>query len=151
MKITIALIVLAVLISFGPLFLSKHHGEGVFGGADGQAKELISRVRPEYKPWFSPLWTPPATRWKAFYLPCRPLLVPAYCSIIWGMSRGALPPPLHRQSRMTMHQLLDCCAYDNRWSRRHPLEKLVFGGGMLLLAVLLPLPEVCSCCWRSPL
>jgi len=50
-----------------------------------------------------------------------------------------------------MHQLLDCCAYDNRWSRRHPLEKLVFGGGMLLLAVLLPLPEVWSCCWRSPL
>jgi len=39
-----------------------------------------------------------------------------------------------------MHQLLDCCAYDNRWSRRHPLEKLVFGGGMLLLAVLLPPP-----------
>lgn len=60
MKITIALTVLAVLISFGPLFLSKHHGEGVFGGADGQAKELISRVRPEYKPWFSPLWTPPS-------------------------------------------------------------------------------------------
>lgn len=39
-----------------------------------------------------------------------------------------------------MHQLLDCCAYDNRWSRRHPLEKLVFGGGMLLLALLLPPP-----------
>lgn len=60
MKITIALIILAVMISFGPLFLVKQQGEGMFGGADGQAKELVTTVRPEYKPWFSPLWTPPS-------------------------------------------------------------------------------------------
>lgn len=58
MKTTVILILLAVAISTAPLFLVK--GEEIFGGADGQAKQMISAVQPEYKPWFSPLWTPPS-------------------------------------------------------------------------------------------
>lgn len=31
-----------------------------FTGADGQAEELITQIRPEYEPWFSSFWEPPS-------------------------------------------------------------------------------------------
>ncbi len=33
---------------------------------------------------------------------------------------------------------IDTIAYTNQWSRRHPVEKLLFAGGMLFLSLLLP-------------
>jgi cobalt/nickel transport protein len=32
----------------------------MFAGSDGQAEELITRMHPEYKPWFSSFWEPPS-------------------------------------------------------------------------------------------
>lgn len=58
MKTTVILILLAIAISTAPLFLVK--GEGIFGGADDQAKAMITTVEPDYKPWFSPIWEPPS-------------------------------------------------------------------------------------------
>jgi len=31
---------------------------GDFAGADGKAGELITKVNPDYVPWFTPLWEP---------------------------------------------------------------------------------------------
>ena len=31
-----------------------------FGGADGQGEEVISEINPDYEPWASNLWEPPA-------------------------------------------------------------------------------------------
>ncbi|VEP11443.1 Cobalt transport protein CbiN [Hyella patelloides LEGE 07179] len=33
---------------------------GEYGGADGQAEEVISEVNPSYEPWFEPLLEPPS-------------------------------------------------------------------------------------------
>lgn len=60
MKTTLLLILLAVAISTAPLFMVKKQESGVFAGADDQAKAMIATVRPDYKPWFSPLWEPPS-------------------------------------------------------------------------------------------
>ncbi len=60
MKTTVLLILLAIVISIAPLFMVKKQGEGIFGGADDQAKALITTVQPDYKPWFSPIWEPPS-------------------------------------------------------------------------------------------
>lgn len=60
MKTTVMLIVLAIMISIAPLYIVKKQDAGVFGGADDQAKAMITNVQPEYKPWFSPVWTPPS-------------------------------------------------------------------------------------------
>ncbi len=29
-------------------------------GADDKAEEMISKIDPNYKPWFSPVWEPPS-------------------------------------------------------------------------------------------
>ena len=47
-----AVIVLAII----PLFM---HPESEFGGADGQAEEVITEIQPDVEPWFEPFWEPP--------------------------------------------------------------------------------------------
>ncbi len=48
--IAIAVIALAVI----PLIFVR----GEYGGADGQAEEVISEVNPNYEPWFQPFFEP---------------------------------------------------------------------------------------------
>lgn len=33
---------------------------GEFTGADGQAAQMIEETRPDFAPWFTPLWKPPS-------------------------------------------------------------------------------------------
>ena len=48
--LAIAVIALAVI----PLIFVR----GEYGGADGQAEEVISEVNPNYEPWFQPFFEP---------------------------------------------------------------------------------------------
>ena len=50
------LLVLVVIVVTIPLLVIK---DSEFGGADGQAEEIITVLRPEYEPWFSNFWEPP--------------------------------------------------------------------------------------------
>jgi cobalt/nickel transport protein len=34
--------------------------QGEYGGADGEAQDLIQEVNPEYEPWFAALYEPPS-------------------------------------------------------------------------------------------
>lgn len=47
--------ILVILLSVGPLIWLK---DAEFGGADGQAEELITEIQPEYEPWFESFWEP---------------------------------------------------------------------------------------------
>jgi len=51
------IIALVILLAVLPLFLNKG---AEFGGADGQAEELITEINPDYTPWFSSIWEPPS-------------------------------------------------------------------------------------------
>jgi len=31
-----------------------------FGGADGEAVDLIAQINPQYQPWFHSIWAPPS-------------------------------------------------------------------------------------------
>lgn len=31
-----------------------------WAGADEEAEELITKINPDYEPWFSPVWEPPS-------------------------------------------------------------------------------------------
>ncbi len=50
--LAIAVIALAVI----PLIFVK----GEYGGADGQAEEVIAEIHPTYEPWFQPFFEPPS-------------------------------------------------------------------------------------------
>jgi cobalt/nickel transport protein len=48
----------AIAVVALPLLLPGLGGE--FKGTDDQASAAIAAVRPDYQPWFEPLWTPPS-------------------------------------------------------------------------------------------
>lgn len=51
------LLFFVILLAILPLFLQK---DAEFGGADGQAEEMIGELAPSYEPWFSSIWEPPS-------------------------------------------------------------------------------------------
>lgn len=53
--INLLLISIVVLLAIIPLFIVK---DAEFGGADGEAEEIITKIDKDYKPWFSPLVEP---------------------------------------------------------------------------------------------
>lgn len=52
----IILLLLVVVIAVFPLLTIK---DSEFGGADGQAEEIIAEISPDYEPWFEPFIEPP--------------------------------------------------------------------------------------------
>lgn len=55
-KKSIILLLLVVLITVTPLILVEN---SEFGGADGQAEEIITVVNPDYEPWAENTISPP--------------------------------------------------------------------------------------------
>jgi cobalt/nickel transport protein len=51
------LFLFVIVLAIIPLYLQK---DAEFGGADGQAEELIEEIAPSYEPWFSSIWEPPS-------------------------------------------------------------------------------------------
>lgn len=51
------LLLLAVALIITPLVLNSG---AEYGGADGEAEDLIGQINPEYKPWFSSIYEPPS-------------------------------------------------------------------------------------------
>ena len=48
---------MVVALAVIPLFIAKN---AEFSGADNQAEKAINEIDANYKPWFSPIWTPPS-------------------------------------------------------------------------------------------
>ncbi|NLK44326.1 MAG: energy-coupling factor ABC transporter substrate-binding protein [Tissierellia bacterium] len=56
-KQNIILLFLIAIIVITPLIIK---GDSEFGGADGQAEEVIQEINPDYEPWFESFWEPPS-------------------------------------------------------------------------------------------
>ena len=54
--IAAGLLILCAIIAVVPLMAVN---DSEFGGADGQAEELIGEIAPEYEPWAAPILEPP--------------------------------------------------------------------------------------------
>ncbi|TYP79532.1 energy-coupling factor ABC transporter substrate-binding protein [Paenibacillus methanolicus] len=77
--IVVAVILLAVL----PLALVN----GEFGGADGQAEEIIATVDPAYEPWFSSLLSPPGET-ESMLFALQAALGAGFIGYVIGLFRG---------------------------------------------------------------
>ncbi|WP_347491286.1 energy-coupling factor ABC transporter substrate-binding protein [Desulfoscipio sp. XC116] len=53
------LLLLALVVALAIVPLVMVNG-AEFGGADGQAEEVIIEINPNYQPWFSAIWEPPS-------------------------------------------------------------------------------------------
>lgn len=61
MKTALMIFAIVLLITL-PLMMHKSvSGQESFGGADAQAQKVVEQMRPDYKPWFQPLWNPPSS------------------------------------------------------------------------------------------
>jgi cobalt/nickel transport protein len=58
-KLAINLVLIAVVIALAVIPLILMSG-AEFGGADGEAEEVITEIDRDYEPWFSSIYEPPS-------------------------------------------------------------------------------------------
>ncbi|MEB3214806.1 MAG: energy-coupling factor ABC transporter substrate-binding protein [Nostocales cyanobacterium 94392] len=59
-----------------------------FGGADGQAEEAITEVKPDYKPWFTPIFEPPSGEIESLLFSSQAALGAGLIGYAIGLYRG---------------------------------------------------------------
>lgn len=59
-----------------------------FGGADGQAEELITQLNPDYKPWFQSMWEPPSGEIESLMFAVQAAIGSGFIGYYFGYSRG---------------------------------------------------------------
>ena len=57
MKKNIILIFIVIILAVIPLFINSNKE---FGGADGEAKNVIMEIDNDYEPWTESIWAPPS-------------------------------------------------------------------------------------------
>lgn len=85
---TVLLIGAVILLAIIPLFL---HPESEFGGADGQAEEVIAEINPDVEPWFAPLWEPPGGETESLLFALQAALGAGVVGYYLGLKRGQHP------------------------------------------------------------
>ncbi|WP_418790665.1 energy-coupling factor ABC transporter substrate-binding protein [Phosphitispora sp. TUW77] len=85
MKKNLILILLVVLLAVVPLFMNQG---AEFGGADGQAEELITQINPDYQPWFSSIWEPPSGEIESLLFALQAALGTGFIGYYIGYVRG---------------------------------------------------------------
>ena len=73
MKKSLLLLFLVVILAIIPL-ITQQGTE--FGGADGVAEEAITKIQPEYKPWFNSIWEPPGAETESLLFALQAAIVP---------------------------------------------------------------------------
>lgn len=80
------LMVLAVLaLTVLPLLIQRG---SEFSGADGKAESAVSEVRPGYRPWFEPVWTPPGGEVESMLFALQAALGAGFVGYYFGYQRG---------------------------------------------------------------
>ncbi|MGV8981119.1 energy-coupling factor ABC transporter substrate-binding protein [Clostridium sp.] len=85
LKKNLILLIIVVLLAVIPLFISKN---AKFGGADDKAKDAISQIDTNYKPWFSGLWTPPSSEIATLLFSLQAALGAGVIGYYFGYARG---------------------------------------------------------------
>jgi cobalt/nickel transport protein len=55
----LGLLLLAAAILIGSVWIGNRQPGAEFAGADGQAMEMVTVLKPDYQPWFGFVWEPP--------------------------------------------------------------------------------------------
>jgi len=76
---------IVVLLAVVPLFL---HPESEFGGADGQAEEVIAAINPDVEPWFAPLIEPPGGETESLLFALQAAVGAGFIGYFLGLKRG---------------------------------------------------------------
>ena len=94
MKYGLELVVTAVIILFAAVFLVQNaqiqaslgEGEEAWGGADGNAAEIIESSG--YEPWFDPIWEPPSGEIESLFFSLQAAIGAVVIGYFFGYYRG---------------------------------------------------------------
>lgn len=84
-KTNILLFALAVILIVCPLLFNPH---AEYGGADGQAEEVIAEIAPEYEPWFTPFYEPPSGEIESLFFSVQAALGAGIICYYLGYKKG---------------------------------------------------------------
>lgn len=79
------LLALVVALVFSPMVFQR---EAAYEGADGQAEEIITELRPDYEPWFQNIWEPPSGEVESFLFALQAALGSGFVFYYIGYIRG---------------------------------------------------------------
>ncbi|THA34405.1 energy-coupling factor ABC transporter substrate-binding protein [Streptomyces sp. A1547] len=88
-KINGLLLLLVAALAVLPLALGLGEGkEEPFTGADAQAEAAISELKPDYEPWFSPLYEPPSGEVESALFALQAALGAGVLAYYFGVRKG---------------------------------------------------------------
>ncbi len=73
------------ILIVSPLLFLK---DAEFGGADGQAEEIITEINPNYEPWFSPLIEPASGEIESLLFSLQAAIGAGIIGYFFGYVRG---------------------------------------------------------------
>ncbi|MFJ8649458.1 energy-coupling factor ABC transporter substrate-binding protein [Streptomyces sp. NPDC093546] len=88
-RINTLLLLVVVALAVLPLALGMgDHKEEPFTGADGQAETAITELKPDYEPWFSPLYEPPSGEIESALFSLQAAIGAGVLAYYFGLRRG---------------------------------------------------------------
>ncbi|MBU3097752.1 MULTISPECIES: energy-coupling factor ABC transporter substrate-binding protein [Clostridium] len=85
LKKNLILAVLVVAIAVIPLLFLKH---AAFTGSDDLAKNEITKIAANYKPWFSSIWTPPSAEIESLIFSLQAAIGSGVVCFFFGYAKG---------------------------------------------------------------
>lgn len=103
-------------------------------GTDDRAENAVQTLRPGYHPIAVPVWTPGRTAEGLLFAAQGAAGVGILLWVVWRLRRKRTAA----RHRVHVHAHLNDIAFTNRWRHRNPWEKVLFGGGFLIVAMIVP-------------
>lgn len=79
------MLVIVAVLAFAPLIMTRN---AKFAGADDQAKQAITSLDANYKPWFKPLWVPPSGEVESFLFSLQAAIGSGFVFYYLGYAKG---------------------------------------------------------------
>ncbi|WP_432011833.1 energy-coupling factor ABC transporter substrate-binding protein [Streptomyces cucumeris] len=88
-KINALLLLVVAALAIVPLALGLgDHKKEPFTGADAEAETAITELKPDYEPWFSPLYEPPSGEIESALFALQAALGAGVLAYYFGLRRG---------------------------------------------------------------
>ncbi len=107
-------------------------------GSDDQAEGAIKALRPGYHPIAASLWTPGPVAETVLFGVQGGLGVLILAWAVYKLRKARGPAGERVKPHLHLHPHLSNIAFTNHWRNRNPWEKVLFGAGFLVVALIIP-------------
>lgn len=107
-------------------------------GSDDQAEGAIKILRPGYRPIATSFWTPGPIAETILFGFQGAAGVAILGWAVYSLQKARKQPGERVQRHLHLHPHLNDIAFTNHWRHKNPWEKVLFGGGFLIVALLVP-------------